>query len=310
MDENTIFVVYTRFEKAGYDHTPAKLVSRLSYDRGETWTDERIIVSNTNDVLNVMSASLIRLSTGGIGLIYLIKETLTNCYPVIQISNNNGRTFSEPISIIESGTGYFTLNNSRVIKQKSGRLIVPLSEFENDGVQLTSVKGKIFYMYSDDNGMSWEKSEYLKPCGEDVTEQEPGIIELKDGALLCYVRTNKGSQFFAKSYDNGITWSDFKESTLISPLSPATIVQVQTGCKPLIAIYNNSTIERKPLTIALSYDGGESWINKKNITDLYSAYPSLQIIEDGEIIVGYGFSESFSGGLENYSIDRFKYIEN
>lgn len=309
LGDSSILVVYTRFDNAREDYASASIVARRSYDRGQTWSDESVVVSNTDDVLNVMSASLTRLQNGNIGLFYLIKRTMTDCYPVVQISNDNGMTFGEPIMIIEPGVGYFTLNNSRVEKLSCGRFIAPLSEYDNDGVRVTSSKGKMFYMYSDDNGTTWEKSGYLNPCADDVIEQEPGIVELNDGSLLCYVRTDKGSQFFARSYDNGTSWSDFKESSLTSPLSPATIIQIQTGKKPLMAVWNNSSYERRPLTIALSYDGGSTWANARDITDAYASYPSLLIFDDGEILIGYCYSDTFSYGLENYSIDRFKYIE-
>lgn len=311
LNDNRVMAVYTRFDKEHEDHTPASIVSRISPDRGESWSEEKIIVHNTDDILNVMSASLIRLNNGVIGLIYLVKETIVNCYPVIRFSNDNGNTFSEAINIIESGEGYFTVNNSRAIMLNSGRILVPVSEFDNDGEQLTSYKGKIFYMFSDDNGMTWHKSAYLKQSTNDVALQEPGIVELKDRSLLCYARSDKGSQFFSKSYDGGLSWTELDESSLISPVSPATIIQTNNGLKPLIAIFNNSTEERKPLTLALSYDDGETWGGKSlNICILYSSYPSIFVYDDGEILVSYCWSSSLPSGLENFSIDKFRYIEN
>lgn len=311
IDQNTILAVYTRFEGDHFDETSAKLVSRKSYDKGLTWSDEKIIVHNSDNILNVMSASLIKLDNGNIGLIYLIKESIVNCYPVVCLSSDNGESFGDPKPIIESGNGYYTLVNSRVSKLSSGRIIVPISEFENDGIQLISYKGRIFFMYSDDDGYTWEKSEYFKPCDADVTEQEPGIIELKDRSLLAWVRTNKGFQYFSRSYDNGNTWSDFSESSLISPLSPACIVQTDVGKKPLIAVWNNSISERKPLVIALSYDNGYTWQNNYTINDYsYSSYPAIFTLDDGEILIQYSYSDTFEYGFQNYSIEKYQYFQN
>lgn len=103
--------------------------------------------------------------------------------------------------------------------------------------------------------------------------QEPGIVELRDGRLMMWHRTDMGSQLLSYSEDGGDTWTDPVPSNIISPLSPAAIKRLpQTG--DLILVWNDhSNIDerrrgkRTPLAVAISKDEGKTWINTKFIEE-------------------------------------------
>ncbi|HRE51381.1 MAG TPA: sialidase family protein, partial [Flavitalea sp.] len=125
--------------------------------------------------------------------------------------------------------------------------------------------------YSDDNGLSWKASEAV-PDNTDIITQEPGVVELKDGAVLMIIRASGGAQQLSFSKDKGQSWSHIEASNIPSPISPATIRRIpKTG--DLLLVWNDNGASgpgyfkgaRTPLTIAISKDEGKTWMRKKNI---------------------------------------------
>src|SRR5690606_8992388 len=135
--------------------------------------------------------------------------------------------WSDPVPCITDEIGYYVLNNDRVVQLSDGRLIMAVALHNTADYEEPNWKGSIMTYFSDDNGKSWRRSEtVLAPVnekGERYTAQEPGLVELGDGSLLLFIRSDAGSQLFSRSTDRGKTWSEAKPSPLSSPLSPATI---------------------------------------------------------------------------------------
>src|SRR5690606_7117647 len=84
-----------------------------------------------------------------------------------------------------------------------------------------SGKANMKTYHSDDGGRTW-KGDTIDPTiqqGGGVTLQEPEIVELKDGRLLMFIRTDGGSQFQSVSEDSGMSWSAPVPGPLKSPVS-------------------------------------------------------------------------------------------
>src|SRR5437764_97963 len=95
--------------------------------------------------------------------------------------------------------------------------------------------GILMFVYSrftggtaDDAGRSWNHSmtELEGPDTSRTGLQEPGLIELKDGRLMMFMRTDLGCQYRSYSKDGGDTWSPAEPSNILSPLSPASIARI------------------------------------------------------------------------------------
>lgn len=301
-----ILTVYTKFLEEVSDHGKASLMGRISKDNGSTWGEEITIVENEG-IQNVMSVSLLRMQNGKIALFYLIKNGINDCYPVMRISDDEGKTWSETKACIPPGSGYFVLNNSRVIQLSSGRILVPVAHHANHGGKFEQ-NAEIRCLYSDDNGDSWHKSDKAEgPI--DVVKQEPGLVELKDGRILMYIRTNTGFQYFSYSSDKGQTWSEAKQGNLVSALSPALIVR-DPYTKALVATWNNDPKERAPLSIAVSYDEGDTWQQSKtfqNDPSLWYCYPALETIAPNKYLISFCFGDKKVWGLEGMMIYKFEY---
>lgn len=296
LKDGRILFVYSHYTGTGSsDHDPAYLAGRYSDDGGRSWTMEDELIVDREGDMNVMSVSLLRLQNGNIALFYLKKNSTEDCIPLMRISADEAKTWSEPITCITDKKGYFVLNNDRVIQLESGRLLMAVALHKTPDEGVWHNKAKLYSYYSDDNGQSWKSGDEV-PTPTGLITQEPGIIELKDGKILMFIRTNGGVQYFSYSVDKGITWSAAKPSKLASPLSPASIKRIpKTG--DLLAVWNNNDGsidstkgERTPLSLAISKDEGISWENVKNIeTDPDGWYSYIAIhFNDDDVLLGYG----------------------
>lgn len=270
LKDGSILFVYSHYTSGnGGDHDPAYLASRISKDGGKTWTasDERVL--NNEGGMNVMSVSLLRLKNGEIAMFYLRKNTTDDCIPYVRFSKDEAKTWSDPIACIQDKQGYFVLNNDRVIQLKNGRLLMAVAWHKNLNSEMSG-NGNLFSYYSDDNGRTWKAgTEALAPKG--IITQEPGVVELKNGDIMMFIRATGGKQLVSYSKDKGQSWTAAVAYNLDSPLSPASIERIpSTG--DLFAIWNNNDGsnketkgERTPLTIAISKDDGKTWQKVKNI---------------------------------------------
>ncbi|NND07335.1 MAG: exo-alpha-sialidase [Saprospiraceae bacterium] len=271
LKNGSILYVYTRFlgDKMS-DHAPAQLMSRISEDGGETWSmQDRLEVDREGD-WNVMSVSLLRLNRGDLALFYMRKNSLDDCLYYMRTSYDEGLNWSNPELVIADSHGYFVTNNDRIIKLKSGRILIPVSRHKTKGTPW-SHKGEIWCYYSDNDGRTWQSTEKV-PTPDSVITQEPGLVELQDGRIMMFIRASGGRQYRSYSDDEGLSWSMATSSVLNSPISPASIKRLpSTG--DLFMVWNNNgksgpgyfKAKRTPLTVAISKDEDKSWIYLKNI---------------------------------------------
>lgn len=303
LKDGRILFVYTHFTgNTASDFGNSHLSARYSSDGGNTWTSQDEIVVENEGAMNVMSVSLLRLKNGQIALFYARKNGINDCIPFMRTSDDEGKTWSKPIACISDVPGYYVLNNARVIQLPSGRILVPvaLHTTATTGGSIEKLEksfnnyGQLFSYYSDDQGKTWKRSAQIK-VPESVMAQEPGLIELKDGRVLMYIRTDRGMQYASYSKDKGKTWSKAVPYNLPSPLSPATIVR-DPATKNLVAIWNNFGVlglgygKRSPFNIAISSDEGENWTNVKTIhddPDGHYCYTAARFNSQGDLLLSY-----------------------
>lgn len=271
--------VYTEYVgTSNDDHARAHLVKRYTSDGGETWTPP-VEVTPRSGRMNDMSASLLRIRGGKLALFYLRKNSAADCCPVMRVSTDESETWSaETDCIAPTNVAYYVLNNARAERLGSGRIVLPLARHDRaapEGFEFA----RLLCVYSDDDGRTWQQgAEYLPQdeAGKPVLVQEPGVIELKDGRLYLYARTNRGRQWQAFSKDGGRTFADFGPSPIVGPRGPATIKRLPNG--ELLLVWNDHETypqcagldpkwvgRRAPLSIAFSRDEGLTWVDRQTI---------------------------------------------
>lgn len=294
LTDGRVMFVYTHFTgETSSDHATAHLAARFSADGGMTWTEEDQIVVPNEGGFNVMSVSLLRLPSGDIGLFYMRKNSLEDCRPVMRISNDEARTWSEPREIITDQVGYYVLNNDRIVMTSDGRLLCPVALHNTPEYTEPDWEGILMCYLSDDLGRTWRRSATtLKGFHDDgsrVLLQEPGVIELQDGRIMMWARTNSGVQYLSWSSDGGDTWTDPEPSTIPSPRSPASIERLP-GRSELVMVWNDISTRtgeakqwRSPLTVALSRDDGATWGPSRTLEDDpagWYCYTAIEFVED------------------------------
>ena len=297
LKDGRIMFAYTRYYgSSGHDHATADIVARYSSDMGATWSNEDEMLFKNHGGMNVMSVSLLRLASGEIAAFYLVKESEDDCRPVMRRSFDEGRTWTDPVLCITDDVAYWVLNNDRVIQLRDGRLLMAVARHEFPGGVFDNVGAVTTYL-SDDNGATWRRGgpliEVRAPNGRRFSAQEPGVVELKDGRVLLWMRTDAGSQYMCLSSDGGETWTSPKPSWLVSPRSPASIKRLPAG--DLLAIWNDHTglsigKARTPLASAVSRDEGETWGGVRLIENDPGGrfcYTAIQPAGDGSMLLAY-----------------------
>jgi sialidase-1 len=290
LKDGRILFIYSHYTGAsGDDNGNGYLAGRYSGDQGKTWTSEDVKIVGQEGKMNVMSVSLLRLQNGEIALFYLRKNSETDCIPLIRISDDEAKTWSDPQPCITGKQAYFVLNNNRVIQLKNGRLILAVAMHQSPGETKASSVGRLWSYFSDDNGRSWKPGQEVPNPGAVVT-QEPGMIELKNGNILMFIRTTSGVQYFSFSKDKGETWSAVEPGNIKSPCSPALITRIpSTG--DLLLVWNDNGINQKrtPLNIAVSKDDGKEWINNRILESRPEGvycYPAIHFAGN-EVLLNY-----------------------
>lgn len=305
-------LIYTRFTGGSSDHAAADLAMRTSEDDGKSWSKDSIVVHRPGG-LNVMSVSLLRLRSGQIALFYLRKTSQEDCRPLMRISNDEAKTWSQPTICITDKVGYYVLNNDRAVQLQSGRLVLPVAWHQGPG-EPRDTAGVLMCYLSDDEGKTWRRSKDsfkgYRSDGQRITVQEPGIVELKDGRLMMYMRTNAGSQYICYSQDGSETWSNAQPSDLVSPLSPASIKRIPwTG--DLLCVWNDHSGihsytrgRRTPLCLSISQDEGKTWNRSRIIEgnpDGWYCYTAITFVKD-RMLLAYCAGDKEIGGLNRLKV--------
>lgn len=313
-----ILFYYTQFYGGAHDNSPAHIVAIHSDDEGKTWSKEPQTIVENKGGENVMSVSLLRLKSGRIALFYLLKNNWLDCRPYVCLSEDETKTWSAPV-LMTQAPGYFVLNNDRVIQLTTGRLVAPLAFHRakaSDPKTSKSFDSRAITMWvlSDDEGKTWREADswWAMPQNTRSGLQEPGVVELADGSLFSWARTDGGSQFTFRSQDQGKTWTPPTASKLISPVSPASIKRLPDSDK-LLAIYNDHSGQfpfpkgkRTPLIAALSTDGGTTWTQAKALEEDpngWYCYTALHYTKDA-VLLGYCAGDAKVGGLNRLRIKR------
>lgn len=315
--DGRVLFVYTHFTGGGSDHATGHLAGRFSSDGGKTWTAEDVTIVPRSGGFNDMSVSLLRLQDGRIALFYVRKNSLLDCRPVLRFSEDEAETWSEPIECITDEVGYYVLNNDRVIQLEDGRLLMAVALHNLPSYEEPNWKGHVMTYASDDLGMTWHRStSVLAPTREDgarLIAQEPGLVVLKDGRIMMFIRSDAGVQLVSYSDDRGDTWSDAVRSTLQSPVSPATIERIPSTGDLLVAWNNHDGInaslkgKRTPFHVALSKDEGKTWEGVRVLEDDpngWYCYTAMDFV-NGHVLLGHCAGDRRTGGLNLTQVTRF-----
>ena len=257
-------------------------------------------------------------------------------------SRDDGITWTDPIEvntspIASSASGPYACGGSgagHIIELPNGGLLMPLggtiSAKEEPG--MGNEPERCFLLRSDDGGDNWE---YWSTVAYDpasiINFGEPGMARLKDGRLVCLMRTHhrpnrQGNMWFTCSNDDGVTWNPPKRTSLWG--YPADVMQLRDG--RVLAVYgyrkapwgvrgcisedgvtwdiNNEFVIRKGGIPVPKPGKGARTLQDTLIMAQYwhIGYPSVTQIKDGAIIAAYHEYSDDKQPLHYLMSTRFK----
>nr|MDO8114659.1 sialidase family protein [Candidatus Sigynarchaeota archaeon] len=208
------------------------------------------------------------------GKIWVFFNTCTRGWTLVwiryKLSTDNGETWSEPHWFRHI---YGWLIRNAPIILNNGDYVVPT---------YSEVTGYwSFSKISTNGGKIWKKYGKVGPhC------LQPNIVQLKDGSLLMYCRTDTLKRIQqARSTDNGRHWSKPEPTQFMNPNAGIALIRAKSG--NLLLCWNESETERRPLNVTLSEDEGKTWPYVKTLENEpgrgeYS-YPYMIQAKDGTI---------------------------
>ncbi|MEZ5351954.1 MAG: exo-alpha-sialidase [Bryobacteraceae bacterium] len=176
------------------------------------------------------------------------------------------------------------------VELPSGRILVPLY---SDGYSYSLMA------ITDDFGKTWSTSEPLVSLGG----IQATIARKKDGALVAYMRDNGPPPkrlLVSESRDEGVTWSEVRDSNLPNPGSGAEVITLRDGAWALI--YNDTEKGRHSLAVAISTDEGVSWQWKRHLELTEGGsyhYPSLIQAQDGSLHATYSYFDKAGKSIKH-----------
>ena len=294
LPDGRLLLAYTRFERGSDDDDGAAIAGCYSSNCGRTWSERRLLHANDAD-MNCMSASLLQLPEGDLLLFFLRKNSPTDLQVCLKRSADMGETWSEPLQVTD-GKGYYVMNNARVVRLASGRLLAPMARCDDaTGPVDGSGHLRASCCSSDDNGQTWQAPQAWLDLPKRGA-MEPGVAERSDGSVLMILRTQLGRIYKAISTDSGGTWGRLQMTAELSPEAPATVARIP-GNGDLLLVWNDNYDRgqdhggtRCPLRSAISRDGGGIFYRYRTLEGAVTrnyAYTSISFVGDEALLTYY-----------------------
>ena len=293
-------VIYVVWYSGGKEEGPGNYATlAVSTDGGQTWKNDQLVVFPKAPSTRVYDAALWRDKSGQVWLFYAI--ALNNAYWDLRGGVNaipiawNGKKVSHGKSRLIS---YGIMMNKPVYVPQKDFALFPVSVWKLNKEapqQPNYVPDGTFIHRFDYKGKKKKELSALIPyssvkmADSARTFDEHMVVQTSDsGDMLCMVRGDKRTLYYARSSDFGATWSalvPFKLTGGPTTSSRFYLGKLQSG--NLLLVMNDNR-NRLDMTAFLSKDGGKTWPHKLLIDKRdWVSYPDVDQTPDGTIHLTY-----------------------
>jgi predicted neuraminidase len=217
---------------------------------------------------------LFRPKDGPLLLFYKVGPSPSRWWGMMMRSADNGKTWSKSERLPDGIVGPI---KNKPVQLADGALLCPSS---------TEDKGwRIHLERTSDLGKTWTKTDALNRT-KDFGAIQPAILMHPNNRLQALSRTQQGRISEIWSEDGGKTWGPMKATELPNPNSGIDVVTLADGRHLLV--YNPTTRERSPISIALSKDG-KAWQKMFDLEDVPGefSYPAVIQASDNLVHITY-----------------------
>lgn len=288
------------------------IVVRRSTDNGRTWSEPLTIAEGTGRKQGFGDAALVECENGDVVCVFVGGNGLfasSQTDPIrsyVCRSSDKGQSWSEPEDITFQLWGdqatrpmcrnyrasfFGSGNGLRLTRgEHAGRIM-----FAAAMVRINSNVADNFVVYSDDNGMTWKVSQRAYEGGD-----EAKLMELVDGRVLISVRQS-GARGYNYSSNGGLAWGTqgrwecMKSNACNGDMLRLAATDRGDSCNILLHSIPNS-MERRDVSIFVSYDEGQTWQDPVLLFDGPSVYSSMTLLKNGS--VGVFLEENPNGACE------------
>lgn len=211
---------------------------------------------------------------GPLLLFYKVGPNPSRWWGMLIKSADGGKTWSNPQRLPDDILGPI---KNKPIQLADGTLLCP-SSTENKG-------WRIHIERTPDLGATWTKTEPLNRP-KDFDAIQPTILTHPNNRLQVLCRSQQGRITECWSEDNGKTWGKMKATELPNPSAGIDAVTLRDGRHLLV--YNPTTRDRSPLSVAISKDG-QSWRSTFALEDVPGefSYPAVIQARDELVHITY-----------------------
>ena len=273
---------------AGYTHVShpnealpggARVSAVRSTDGGKTWGEAQVVADTPWDDRD---PSICQLRDGTLVANWFTyyegsptrREGNPNPYKEIWLSRStdDGHTWSEPELIPSTASDHYGCSTP-IRVMPDGTLVMAIYKELPNPLRVWSLM-----IHSPDGGKTWGEPVFVDPDNDD--NDEPDIIMLPDGRLLCVMRSNRGDNvmWFSESTDGGQTWSP--SAPIGFPGHAPYLLRTREGI--LLCAH------RLPGTsLHYSLNDGKTWSENVPVDEVIGAYPSMVQMPDGRVLIVY-----------------------
>ena len=308
-----LLTVWTVFAK---DNLDARIVGALSSNGGRTWSTPRTLI----DIAGMLDADASLVVDGPRIFVYSttvpMKMTRIEGSRIYMTrSEDEGATWSAPVEI-PTRFRYFEGKRHIGLKLLDGMLAMPFAwdlwaergtPARTEG-EMNIASGILLSR----DGVHWRPFGALHIWAPKATPystnglDEPALVQLDSGELFMLMRTGTQFLYQSRSRDGGLTWDPPTRSPLTGHNTPAALWRLDQQPGEIVAIWNNSPLNRYPLSIAISADGGRRWTRPRDVATSNGpqiSYPGITQAGDGEIVAVW--QQQLPAGGRNVRWARF-----
>jgi predicted neuraminidase len=205
-----------------------------------------------------------------------------------KLSHDGGQTWSDSFLVaLEEGM----MVRSRPLLLADGDYLLPVYHETGHDTELVGADSTSLFLRFDPKKKKWSESSRIRSAKGNI---QPSVVQLSNDHLVAYCRRGggygPGTEGFvvrSESRDGGKTWSEGRDTKFPNPNAAIDFLKLTNG--HLLLVYNNSPLERTPLTVAISTDQDQTYPFRRDIAtgDHDYAYPYAIQAKDGKIHIVY-----------------------